>query len=658
MKKTKIISVAASLVLSLSFAVGCAKNDGNANKAHNVTKDYTETYASGSLHKVNVTYGTRKFVVNGQSDYRLVVGSDSKASEAVSFIIKHVNAATGKKLSSVSDSEVTTVSKSDKYIVIGSEALFEKAGLTMPEDDLKKSGYYIKSYGDSVFLATGYSFGYQTAALKFLELTIGYDCYAADCFSYDKDGSVLPDMDIIERPDFDFRHWSNPTTAVTSTAYAMGYTPESDDFVPAPNPPDPTIGGTTVHNVFGWLNPEIYTEHKDYWYSNNGEQLCYTAHGNGEERKAMIETMAENILAQLPLYPGRSVVSISQQDTKDSLCTCDSCREYLEKYADYEFGANNPNCLSIPFLNEVEKIVNARAGRTITIVQFAYHDTLVAPVKKENGEWVPIDETVKCNDHVGVQIAPIEAYFTKTFEDEANAYYAEKIAQWGGITHDICYWLYETNFRAYLIPFNSWSSMVDHYRYAYKFSDTYMFNEGQLGQNVSNGFTALKDYIDAKAMFNVNVNVEEVIEKFFKGYFKAAGDVMLAYFKDLQLYLTELEVKYPDIFDGNCSQAAVEDELYWEEGTMQKYLEYIDRAYAVIAETYAEDSALSAALNVRVNLESIFPRYILCQYYANNYGEAKKAEMRESFKADCTSLGITRHWEHSEISGLWNSWGL
>lgn len=498
MKTIKLLAF--TLIAATTFSVAACKKDDSANdslKPYGTIDDVSETKVEGTLHNVSIKETETVFVKDKSTEYKVVVGESADAAKAGAFLASHVYKATGAQIAVVKESEVSW-NEQNKNIYVGCKNLFAEAGLTMPSEDLRESGYYIKSKGDSVFIATNFNAGYQTGALAFLRATIGYDMLSADCVVYEKDGATMPDIEIIERPDFDFRHYSQPLTS--DGLYGMGFS-SGDGMI--------SIDGRTSHTSFSWLPPSKYSHDYSEWYADNGQQLCYTAHGDSERFEQMVDTITKNITKRLDEYPDINTVSISQQDTAD-YCTCWKCREVLDKYG-------TMNGTIIPFLNRVSDEIQAyykskaedtgEEERQITVISFAYQYTSDPPVKRNaNGKWEPIDDTVVMRDNVGIYIAPLEAKYNQTFYDEANRGFYDNITRWGLITKHVYFWLYETNFCAYMYPYNTWDTMIEQYRFIAQYGQNYIFNEGQLGQYGTTAFTRFKDYIDSKAQFDVNVD--------------------------------------------------------------------------------------------------------------------------------------------------------
>lgn len=654
MKRIKKYIALALSCLTLFSVAACGSDTDKEEKPTGATTTVqgSSEKVEGTLHRVNVTPSNRPFIVGGKTEYKVVIAdADAEAQTAANFIVKHLTAATGASIKAVEYSaETTDYTASARYIYVGKNEAFEKAGLTMPNDDLGPCGYFIKTAGNSAFIATSGKYGYQMGAIAFLREVVGYDMYADDCVSYDRTPSTLPDMDITERPDFDYRHWSNPLSEVEQ--YGMGYSMHKAMI---------SVGGSEMHNSLKWLPPDKFLTEHSSWYASDLSQLCYTAHGDPEEYEAMQQEIHNQMIEYANANPDIDTIGIAQEDTPNS-CTCDACTAAVATYG-------NINGTTIPFLNDVADRINAYFAeqaketntepRTLYIIQFAYQQTFTPPVKQnENGEWVPIDETVRCRYNVGVEIAPLEARFTKDLDHEDNKLYAEAIEQWSSVTNNIYYWWYETNFHDYFLPYNCWSTMVDQYRFCFKNSRRYMFNEGQLGQANPTAFTKLKDYIDSKALFDVNVDTEAVIDKFFKGYFGPAAEPMREFFDEVQTYMTYLQNTYPDKLTGSIYEKVAKENatLFWKKKTLEGYLEYIDRAYAAIESV--KDESLYTAYNDHITLESLFPRYVLCKYYDGTMTTEELYKMRSEFKADNVRFGNTWEQEHYPITSLWSAWGV
>lgn len=669
MKRKRIISTILAGLMLFCF-VGCQDKGGSSNKPTNdgtnnntttITKpvgtlpDRDNVYIEGMLHKVNVTPSNRVFTENKKTEYKFVLGDRTGAIlTAASFILSHVREATG---ATIEYAEAGTMwSTSAKYIVLGDKAMYEAAGLTVPNDDIGPVGYYIKSAGDSVFIMAKNKEGYQLASIAFLREVLGYDMLSSDTVVYEKDGKTLPNMDIVERPDYDVRVFSNGGMS-QGTAYGMGYTEDYGMI---------GVGGSMVHNSFKYLPPDKYLADHEDWYSEvlaSGKeelrQICYTAHGNEDSYEEMQETILDKMMECIIAEPDKTVISFTQQDVNGH-CKCDACEELLDVYGVY-------SALILMFCNDLSEKLEVRLEklaeetntekRDITLCFFAYHFSEAPPVvKNDKGEYEPING-LRCNDNVAVFIASIETYYYYSFWEEKNTLYAENMRKWTVLTDTILLWLYQLNAIEYLYPYDTWRTQIENYRFGKTVGAYYMFNQGQ--KNVTNytGFTKLKEYIDAKALFDVNVKYNDVLDKYFKYYFRDAEKPMRQFFDEMQAWLVYLETEYYNELTGYIRDP-IGQSRFWPQRMIEHWLELIDDAYASIEKYKKLDPDLYDSLHEHILLESIFPRYVMCTLHTGSMSADKLKEMRKRFYLDASELNITNVHEHLSLSGTYESWGV
>ncbi len=655
-------------------------SDSSDNPSSEVVTDNIEHFQSGTLHKINVKENKKRvFAENGSSDYVIVTGSESSyAKRAASFIVSNVKKATGAVLRIVAlTDEIENGWNSDKkYILLNCKSIFGMAGLTMPSDNLGESGYYIKTSGNTVFIMNPEELGYQMGAYKFLEEVLGYDMLAAGCVVYEKDGRSIPDMEIIEKPDYDYRTVSNFTVG-RDDSYGMGFnmTSLNSMFIPVPNRTGQGAANA-VHNSYDYLPPSMYAAEHPSWFSHPGneneEQLCYTAHGayltadedkkNGtpNEYNLMVETLYEYLKELVDLNPDMNNITITHQDNM-AYCDCDACTAAVNKY-----GAISS--VYIMFLNRVDELLqadlakeaaeNGTEKRLVNILFFAYHGTKDSPTYKgDDGEYHPTYPEVVMNKNVGVFVAAIESYYTESFYENTNIELGESelIRSWSCLTDNVYMWLYSTHFTNYIYPYATWDSVVESYRFCYENSGIYMFNEGQINQKNPTGFTKLKEYIDAKALVNVNVNYKELEAKFFRYYFADAAEPMYNYFRELRSRLAY--IGETDVSISGRLNIVPDNKKHWQRQTLLKYMSYIDKAYAAIEKYKTLDPELYGTLKDRIVIESIFPRYALLDIYPSSFSKSELDEARRSFMDDNTKLKNSQVGEHKTLKDLYTMWG-
>ncbi len=671
LKRILCLILAAAMLCTLAACVDPNADGTNASgqleapKPVDTVTEPTDDLVEGTLHKVSVTETDRAFVTvtdkGPATEYAIVVGQSDQDREAANFIVKHIAAATGATLQIFSEAE-KAYTADGKYIYVNCAAQFAQAGLKMPADDIGQRGYYIKSVADSVFIATKAPAGAQLGAIALLRHVLGYEAVSSDTIVYAKSGAVLPDMDITERPDYDFYIPSNKLD--NATTYAMGYQSQTEVFIRVTSDTDKN---GMYHNSMEYLPYLQYKDSHPDWYSDvsygveGQSELCYTAHGNAEELEAMVQAIAQRMIKEAKANPGLATICLTIED-HNTVCDCDACTASAAKYN----GSNSAAVIQL--LNRVNRIVqaslqsdadaNGTEKRELNILFFAYHKMLKAPAQKNaQGQWEPIDETVICDPEVGVFYAPIEAYYIYSFDHENNVDHKENTKAWGSLSNKIYMWTYCTNFGHYMFPYNTFDVMLENYRFFKEAGAIFMFNQGQ--HNVSNPshFSVFKEYLTSRALFNVNDSLADITNDFFAAYFADAAQPMRQYYDELQAHMTYLAAAYPVQLNGYIREE-IASMQYWPKETLQQWLAYIDQAYAAIEKYKQTDAELYERLHNHILQESIFIRFALLELYFGSYQADELDAQRRQFKSDCEMLGINNVSEWIPLTTVYSRWGI
>ena len=643
-------------IFLLSFAslalFGCnsaTSDDTTPSEPATPTTEMEEHLQKGTLHDVKVQESTRPFVQNGKSDYKIYYeASDEFAQKAATFMATQIEMATGLLLPVAErPSELTD----DHFILLGDNQYQASKNIPVSEKDIGTSGYQIYTKDNACYIRVGGELGFQQAAIAFLKATIGYNRYSGKIVTYTKDGSTLPDMDIVERPDFDFRTQSNKVE--TSTSYEMGFLTLAETFyMDSETQP--------FHNSFNYLPPATYKEKHPYWYSDKGDQICYTAHGDEAEYKAMLEEVYGKMVTRLAKNKTVGAVTFSIEDTPNA-CACDACKANVAKY-----GADSGSV--VKFLNALDDKLQAHLEeeakrmntpkRELNVIFFAYHRTEKPCVTKNaDGTFTPNSPDVICNPHVGPYIAPISACFTKSFYNDDNSDYADSIKGWGALSNKLYIWLYETNFSHYLYPLNSYSTMIESYRFAYENHGMYMFNEGQHNQGAVTCFGRFKEYLNSVSLFDVNSDYDTIVNDFFENYFREGGVAMKRYFQELQEQCAYIEQVYSYDINGTIYNNIAQQQ-YWPKKLLDRWNGYIEEAKEAILPYQKSNRLLYDTLMDNILLESMFPRYALLNHYSGKYSADTLNALRRSFKTDCQRVNVTMLNENQTMDSVFSSWGL
>ena len=179
--------------------------DENNTKITKIVADTDEHFVTGTLHNISVEETAKNLVVNGKSEYKIVLPKNPATNtlKAAGMIQQYILESAGAKLEIVYDDAVE-YSADSKYIVVWSDKLFAAAGISNPQEDIGPTGYFIRTKDDSVFIGAKNVLGICNGARKFLKYTVGFEAFSKNSFALDYEHNVkFKQIDITERPDFD-----------------------------------------------------------------------------------------------------------------------------------------------------------------------------------------------------------------------------------------------------------------------------------------------------------------------------------------------------------------------------------------------------------------------------------------------------------------------
>ena len=468
---------------------------------------------------------------NGETQYAIVLPTNADAmltlakDELVSFFAE----ATGATLPVVSDIAYDTYGA---YISIGDTQTFANSGVGMGE--MNSQGYHLQTVNNTVYINANSSLGCLYGVYGLLGELFGYEQYSEDTYVLNKLSTVeLPELNKTESPDFEMRMPSN-SALINNAEYAnrMGMAMGELDYVYRVG--DYTNNGgagwTVWHNALEILPPSYWKgQGKSNWFSDDGTQLCYTAHGNTDDYNAMVAQIAvimEQTLtsSQITNKPDAVYYTLTSEDTETS-CTCSACQSAKSTY-----GSNAGAVIKL--CNDVQATVaewmnnNTAYKRDITLLFFAYNNYVDAPTAG----------SITMREDVGVMYA-ISDYVNYYYDINANenASFKAQFDAWAELTKasgsDLCVWTYTKNFQMYMLRADVYGENAFFNENAYQ----YFANAGVdlwFNQGASNGtttlstFEKLNGYIDSQMMWDSTQSVTTLTDNWFAAMYGAGADFM------------------------------------------------------------------------------------------------------------------------------------
>jgi len=523
--------------------------------------------------------------------------------------------------------------------------------ITYSLDELGRDGYKIITEGDDMYLIGGGEYGSMYAAYELLEILVDWDYFAQDCYTLTKGMTQIPlyALNLTDIPDIPIRVASDGVVETSNqTLYRLRERPQSENFV--------TVKGYWAHNSIQYVkdSPDV----NDTWYNNAKTQLCYTAHGDAEQYEKMQEACFISLRDALIQTPDRDGVTFTMEDNHDS-CNCDACTAMTEKY-----GALSSTM--ILFLNDLNARIRAwfeteegkPYARDLKIVFFAYNAYEPAPAtyNAETDKYVP-NNGIKMDDGVYCMLAPIHMDYYRPITDTANQEFYNNLKAWGDMAQGNLYlWYYSTNFFNYLAPYDCFDSFAENYRMAAQCDTYYLFDQRQTDERVTiTGWSILKDYVCSKLAWDVDQNPEELIGKFFNGYFGPAAPEMREIFDQLRI-LTEYNKEHMEMGGDATIYLSLTDEKFWPKDILEQWMETYDRAEEKLASLKESDPALHQAYLERIQKEKLSTLYLFVECYSYNTNAALIDSYKAEFKELADKFGVTKYCESKDISNLYDKW--
>ena len=604
-------------------------------------------------------------VKDGQTDYRILLpasptDTESYAAGELSFFFSE---ATGISIATVSDDSVDA-DKNGKFLSIGDTELFEESGVEVSLSELGDDGFKVVTYGNCVLMNGADESGKIYSVYDFLEEQFNFEVYAADEIYIDHvENAKLKDLHITEFPDFEGRD-VNAISVVYNPAFATRkrLRGATTTFLPTHGSGSAWSPTLWCHSTHILLPPSLYLADHDDWYGgSNNLALCYgTGISDTESGRLMRQTLIESLKSYIQAAPKAKFFMIGLEDNCGE-CGCDLCVEANKIYGGEYERMSGP---MVVFVNMIAREIKAWLQETaperaelVKIGLFAYQASEQPPVtwNEETGNYECAD-AVKPESNVFVRLAPLSSVYSKSFMDEeANRNIREVILGWYAMGAQLSVWSYSCPFGAYLYPFYGWHVFQENYRIFLEYGVTDILDQGPRDSSVL-PFHAMRDYVLSELMWDVDQDVNVLIDNFMDNYFKDAAPFMKEYFYLINANYALMEKtqgykQYAGAWESRDNALA----KYYPKSYLNRCLEIFDRAYEAIAAI--EDEATRNIVLMRVQKEELSPRYINIEHYLSTYyDESEQRALIAEFQADANRLGLNYYAEDGLINNKYQNW--
>ena len=627
---------------AMTFAFSSCQN-GDATNAGEGGLPPAIEYATGT-HSFKVEKTNEYIVKNSTNDYKIVISEDASSVEmmAANELSEFLYQATEIAFPIITDKNLPS---DGKFFSIGENDLSKTASIEFDYDVLKSQGYIIKTVGKNIYMGGAGDYGSLYSVYGLAEHLLGYDYYYTDSMKINRGLTELPlyNYDVVEVPDIEYRD-ATYAYVTNSAQVANRYRMMTRTTYICP------VKESMGHNVLTWFGVDENLATHSAWFNDEKKptQLCFTAHGKSEEREAMLAYGIQVLKEALMQYPDKSVVLFCCEDNKD-VCDCGACKEAKEYYGS-DSGA------MVAMLNDIKRAIDewfegdgAAYKRDLKISFYAYLGYENAPM-----------QNIRCEEGVVPYVAPIHADYMVPLTDKANVAAYTQIEKWKAISEDVHFYLYDTNYTGYFTPYNTFEGMQENYRYVAS-SGSCMHNLGQGNQpNISTGFSVLKVYLQSKLGWNVNADVNILLDGFFDGYYDVASEYMRNYFEEWRMQ----SIIQHDVVGYSGMDTIYRDVVkreYWPKQLLERWIGYMDKAMESI-EIYKETNlTLYKQLYNHIATERIDLYYLYVEIYTNEIEETLKEQYKLSVRDDANNLGLKYFRENSNrgaLTSLWASWKI
>ncbi len=484
---------------------------------------------------------------NGTTAWRIVLPDEPNAVEktAARELSEHFKLVTGADFKTVAEKDVAPDAKS--LIFLGDTA---KA----PKKDYRFDEILIKMDDGNLILAGHERRGCLYAVYSFLQDVVGVRWWAPEeTFIPKKPTLVIPDdLSISYAPQMISRemyHRKAQPEVFSARMKGNGHlTPE--------------YGGAVriihfVHSFYKYLPPAKYFDTHPDWYSeidgkrtHERAQLCLT---NDE----MIEELTKNVLDTLRKHPDAKMIDISQNDWY-GFCTCEKC-----KAMDEAEGSHAGTLLYM--LNRVAEAVE-KEFPDVLVETLAYQYTRKPP------------KHIQPRDNVLIRLCTIECSYIQPLDGEQNREFAADMEGWSKLAKHLFIWDYVTNYNDYIGPHPNLRVLAPNVRYFVKHGAIGLFEEGE-----GDDFCELKNWLLMRVMWEPDLDEDELIDEFLRGYYGEAVAPMLQEYWDVLINRAEDAGIYLGCFGMDSSK-------WLDLATLNRVTELMNQAVETATKTYGPES--------------------------------------------------------------------
>ena len=245
--------------------------------------------------------------------------------------------------------------------------------------------------------------------------------------------------------------------------------------------------------------------------------LCDDGTVNEKMSESVVKTVIDEMYKDVVTHPDVTTFMLTQEDGSDYFDD-ENNRRLAAKY--------KRGGLLVRFCNAVIRGVNERAkknlGKTVKLMTFAYDYAKDAPVKRENGKIVPIDESVVADENLVIQFA-LFSNAAYNYFDERQEEITKTTREWGYVAKEFWFWAYDIAFNNYFGYYDSFKNIDANVKGFKNYGITYLCMQGSNDSRKS-WQCNMRAYAYRQLMNGSKKSANRLIDEYIDGYYSVAAD--------------------------------------------------------------------------------------------------------------------------------------
>ena len=433
-------------------------------------------------------------VSNGKPTGRIVVDQRNSTDMQAANLFNHfVQKITGTRLPLIS----AEIKREQGDLIIESQP---NQNSSVNSSGIEEDGFRFTSDDSTFKIAGAKGLGTVYGVVTLLEDYFGVHYYAVNACTFPRKNELqLPKrLDKSENPSFQYRQ---------TQAYSVATDSLFKTWHRLKEPAELFAGNYWVHTFNRILPSAKYGEtHPEYFSFINGQRRPGAASQWCLSNPEVFELVSYKIDSIFKAHPDRQLISVSQNDGNNTYCSCEKC-----KAIDAEEGS--PSGSLIRFVNKLAARFPDKEFSTLAYLYSVRPPGLTKPLP-----------------NVNIMLCDIDCYREVSLTENASGKdFVKNLEGWAKISNNIFVWDYGINFDNYICPFPNFHVLQPNMQLFKENNVNKHFS--QIGGSKGGDFSELRSYVVAKLLWNVNCNVDSVIQSFLKGYYGEAAPFLYQYLK-------------------------------------------------------------------------------------------------------------------------------